>query len=238
VSRINGSLPDSLTDLNGIKRANAVRLHGQQIYSVWDFYQSPISALRSAFASICGYYWYLRLRGWEIDDIDFGRKSFGHMYSLPKPLSTPSELSPILHKLVEKLGFRLRAAGYQTAGVHIGLLYKNGSFWHQGRLTSEPLFESADIYKRAFKILSSSPYSLSVGNLSVSCFNLTRRSVFQPDLFGRLERGLRLTQAVDAVNSRWGNFVITPAAMMDTSSLVPDRIGFGSIKDMEQFIFS
>jgi len=228
----------SLTDLNGIKRANAVRLHGQEIYSVWDFYSAPVSTLRSAFASVCGYYWYLRLRGWEIDDVDFGRKSFGHMYSLPKPVSTPEDLSPILHKLVEKLGFRLRTAGYRTSGVHLGLLYRNGSFWHQGRVTSELLFDSQDIYKRAFKILSSSPYSLPVANLAVSCFNLTKNSVFQPDLFGRLERGLRLTQALDTVNSRWGNFVITPASMIDTGSLVPDRIGFGSIKDMEQFIFS
>lgn len=228
----------SLTDLTGIKRANATRLHGQEIYTVWDFYSASVSTLRSAFASVCGYYWYLRLRGWEIDDVDFGRKSFGHMYSLPKPLSGPNELSPILHKLVEKLGFRLRTAGYCTSGVHLGLLYRNGSFWHCGRATSSPLFESSDIYNRAYKILSSAPYCLPVANLAVSCFHLSKNTVFQPDLFGRLERGLRLTTALDKVNSRWGNFVITPASMINTDSLVPDRIGFGSIKDIEQFIFS
>jgi len=231
----------SLTDLNGIKQANAVRLHGQGINTVLDFYAAPFPVLRSAFHSVCSYYWYLRLRGWEIDDVDFGRKSFSHMYSLPIPKSAPKDLSPTLHKLVEKLGFRLRGAGYGALGVHLGLLYRNGTFWHHGRLSREPLFDSRDIYTHLYKILLSSPYSFPVANISVSCFNLVKNTVFQPDLFGRLDRSLRLTKALDSVNSRWGNFVIASAAMINTKNLVPDRIGFGNVGNVgnvDQFIFN
>src|SRR4051795_4905148 len=36
------------------------------------------------FRSVLGYYWYLRLRGWEIDAVDFQRKGFGNSYALQK----------------------------------------------------------------------------------------------------------------------------------------------------------
>jgi hypothetical protein len=33
---------------------------------------------------ILGYYWYLRLRAYEIDQVDFARKSLGNTYTLGK----------------------------------------------------------------------------------------------------------------------------------------------------------
>lgn len=87
-----------LTDLTGIKKANASRLNSVGIFNVSDFYTAKISTLRHALHSIGGYYWYLRLHGWEIDNVDFQRRSFGNMYSLPKPLWRPDDLAPILHK--------------------------------------------------------------------------------------------------------------------------------------------
>jgi DNA polymerase-4 len=225
----------TLLDFPGIKKANTARLNSAGIYTVLDFYQSTISDLRSAFHSICGYYWYLRLRGWEIDDVEFSRKSFGNMYSLPKPLSKPEDLSPILHKLVEKCSFRLRKSGYSARGVHVALLYRDHSFWHHGHVASTLLFDSRDIYKRAFKILTSSPYHTPVANIAVSCFDLTKNNSLQLDLFGRLQKQHSLVSALDTINQKYGNFIITPAAMLGTSSLVPDRISFGGIKDLEQF---
>ena len=63
----------SLVDLPGIKKANAIRLNNVGIFNLDDFYQAKVACLRSAFRSIVGYYWYLRLRGWQIDDVDFAK---------------------------------------------------------------------------------------------------------------------------------------------------------------------
>src|ERR671915_2627601 len=63
--------------------------------------------------------WYLRLRGYEIDQADFGRKSFGNTYALGKQTSEPRELARLLMKLCEKTGRRLRRAGYSAQGVHV-----------------------------------------------------------------------------------------------------------------------
>jgi DNA polymerase-4 len=226
-----------LDDLNGIKRANVIRLNNAGIFNLNDFYNASVPQLKLAFHSILGYYWYLRIRGWEIDDVNFGRKSFGNMYSLSNQISEPEKLSPLLHKLVEKCSFRMRRAGFSARGVHVGLLYKDRSFWHHGSvIKSEALFNSNDIYKFAYRILSHSPYHKPVANLSVSLFDLKKSNFSQLDLFNDLTKKTHLTQALDKINEKWGDFVITPAMMIDARDKIPDRVAFGNIKELEQFI--
>ena len=222
-----------LTDLCGIKTRNAERLNRTGIFSVLDFYKAGLWQLKAAFSSICGYYWYLRLRGWEIDDFDSTRQSFGNSYALPKPLITPTQLSPILQKLVEKTGFRLRAAGFQTQGVHLGIVYRDWTFWHHGQTLKKPIFTPAEIYHQAYQILLSCPWQKPVRELSVSCFNLCQSNFFQPDLFGGEERKANLTKALDKINERWGNFVIAPARILLAAEAVPDRIAFGGVNELE-----
>lgn len=222
----------ALQDLHGIAQSNAARLGNAGIYTVLDFYHADVSSLKRAFHSIGGYYWYLRLRGWEIDDVEFSRKSFGNSYALPKPLSTPEELSPILSKLTEKMCFRLRTAGFKAKGVGIYISYRTGNFWHKTRLSREFLYESNDFFKSAYKILCQSPYKDPVRVLAVSCFDLEKAAVIQPDMFGVQERKFNLANSVDSINSKWGSFVLGPASLLLSKDNVKDRIAFGGVRDL------
>ncbi len=224
-----------LTDLCGIKLRSTVRLNNVGIYTVLDFYNAPIWKLKAAFASILGYYWYLRLRGFEIDDVEFGRRSYGNSYTLPKPLVAPEELAPILSKLVTKMSARLRGAGYKARGVQVAVSYRDWSFWHRAVTYPKILFDSRDIYKEAFKILSRSPYKKPVRELAVSCFGLLRSDFSQLSLFEDIEKKEKLVSAVDEINERWGDFVITPARMLAAPDAAPDRIAFGGVKELEEF---
>ena len=224
-----------LTDLPYIKVQNAARLNNMGIFTVLDFYSAPIWRLKAAFESINGYYWYVRLHGWEIDDIVFARRSYGNSYALPKPLSTSDELSPILSKLVEKTGARLRRAGYKARGIHVAISYRDGSFWHKGRSFPKVFFDSRDIYKEAYKIMLDSPYKKPVRELAVACFNLIKLSLTQLELFNDIVKRQSLVKAVDKINERWGSFIITPARMLGTQNSVPDRIAFGGVKELEEF---
>lgn len=224
-----------LTDLCGIKGRNAAKLNSMGIYTVLDFYNASVWKLKAAFNSILGYYWYMRLHGFEIDDVEFGRRSYGNSYALPKPLVTPEELAPILSKLVTKMGSRLRNAGFKARGVHLAISYRDGSFWHKGVTYSKVFFDSRDIYKEAFKILFLSPFKLPVRNLAVSCFGLLRSEKTQLELFDDIENKEKLVKAVDKVNDRWGNYVVAPARMFSASENVPDRVAFGNVKELEEF---
>jgi DNA polymerase-4 len=225
----------SLTDLCGIKLRNAARLNNLGIYSVLDFYQAPYLRLKAAFESILGYYWYLRLRGWEIDDVVFARRSYGNSFALPQPLVSIEELSPLLSKLVCKMGSRVRRAGYKVQGVHLCLFYRDGGHWHKGVTTAKVLFDSRDIYKVALKLLTRSPYRKAVRELAVSVFNLRQEASLQLELFDDLEKKKRIVSAIDRLNERWGDFVITPARMLGTRDVVIDRIAFGGVKELEEF---
>jgi DNA polymerase-4 len=225
-----------LTDLCGIKTRNVIRLNGAGIYTVMDFYNAPMWKLKTAFRSVLGYYWHVRLHGWEVDDVEFARRSYGNSYALPKPLKTPEELSPILIKLVEKVGSRLRRAGYKARGVHLSIMYRDWSHWHKSVTFSNELFDSRDIYKKVFNILMMSPCKKAVRELAVSTFGLIRSFASQLDLFDDVLKRESLVKSVDGTNERWGNFIITPAKMlMADDGAVPDRIAFGGVKELEEF---
>ena len=172
-----------LTDLTGIKEANAARLNGMGIYSVLDFYMASVWRLSAAFHSITGLYWHSRLSGYEVDDVEFGRRSYGNSVALGKNLSKIAELSTILARLTEKMCSRLRSAGYYASGIHLMLIFKNGSGWHRGRSLPQPQFDSRDFYKAAFRLLIEANPISPVLNIAVSCFGLTKCAALQLDMF-------------------------------------------------------
>jgi DNA polymerase-4 len=79
-----------LLDLSGINTRYQARLNAAGIFTPMEFFQAALDTLKKqVFQSILGYYWYLRLRGYEIDEVDFARKSFGNTYALGKQTNDP-----------------------------------------------------------------------------------------------------------------------------------------------------
>lgn len=218
-----------LMDLTGIGRKNLMRLNNFGIHTVWDFYNTSSHRLKHVFQSVVGNYWYLKLRGHEIENYKDVRRSFGQQYALSKPAGTLPELTPILTKLVEKMGFRLRSSGYKTQGVHLSLVYVDNTAWHMGRKTRKIIYDSRDIYKEILKLYFFSPKK-KVKVAGVSCFNLTRADKMQLELFSDINKKENLTKMLDKINNRWGKFVISPASMLNTDGYVLDRIGFGNVE--------
>lgn len=224
-----------LTDLYGIANRNERRLQKMGINSVLDFYYASVPKIKGAFESVLCFDWYARLRGYEVDDVEFKRRTFGNSFAMPGKFSDPKDLGPVLQKLVEKMGFRLRKAGYKASGVHVSLSFSDHSYWHHGQKTAKIIFDSREIYKLAFGILKSCPFKRPVHILAVSVFNLSSDSQTQLELFEDVTRRQKVTKALDSINERWGNFVITPAGMMNTQKYVLDRIAFGGVKELEEF---
>jgi DNA polymerase IV len=64
----------SLLDLSGINTRYQARLNASGIFTPMEFFNASLETLKKqVFQSIVGYYWYLRLRGYEIDQVDFAR---------------------------------------------------------------------------------------------------------------------------------------------------------------------
>lgn len=214
-------------DFCGIDRRNAARLASVGIYTPLQFLDAPLQTLRAAFQSINGYYWYLRLRGWEIDNVQFRRRTIGHSYHLVRFTADIDQLSQMLYKLCEKMGRRLRGHNYGTQGIHLALLYTDGTYWHHGQKTERRLYTTKELFDEAVYLLKNQPEPKPVRILAVNCFNLFDWQPEQLSLFSEISRSIHLTNALDTINDRFGEFTVTSAKMLGMEHLMPDRIAFG-----------
>lgn len=226
----------SLIDLCGINTRYEARLNANGIFTPVEFFNASLAKLkREIFHSIGGYYWYLRLRGWEIDAIDFGRKSFGQTYSLKEKTNDPQKMAQIIFKLCEKMGRRLRRGDYSATGIHVACVYQGGTYWHKGISFHLPLFTTHELYTKALLVFNHQPHRQVIVNIAVSCFGLTKSDHTQLNLFDtRRTRDRKAAAAMDLVNDRYGEFVITPALMLGMGKTILDRISFGGVADLEE----
>ena len=225
-----------LLDLNGINTRFQARLNAYGIFTPIEFYHAPMDKLKKqVFQSILGYYWYMRLRGYEIDAVDFKRKSFGNSYALGKQTNDPRQLARLLMKLCEKTGRRLRKAGYSAQGVSVYTVYMDLSWWHMSRKFDLPVYTTRDVYIKALRLLNSSGYKKTVRNLAVSVYDLIPSTSEQLELFASPTH--KVAEAMDKINDRWGEFVVIPALMMGMGDIILDRISFGGVKEIEEIYF-
>lgn len=241
-----------LLDLPGINTRYKRRLQAFGIMTPLQFLDADEQFLRKrVFKSIIGRHWYLRLRGYEPDRREFARKTIGHQHAISNKTADPQELERILMKLCEKAGRRLRKNNLYAGGISLwlGFARQYGPWnmvsgnaeqgrpgWHHGEKVAARLYATHDIYAHAKRLLQAAQVIEPVRLMSVTVFDLHDWDPEQLDLFGS-ERGYlaarRISDALDAVNNRYGEFVVTPANMMFMNKVVLDRIAFGNVRDME-----
>jgi DNA polymerase-4 len=219
----------TLTDLTGINTRVEFRLNQVGIFTPLDFLKAPDSFLRKVvFKSIVGHYWYLRLRGFEVDDFESTRKSFGQDYALAKKTKDLDELKKIIMKLCEKMGRRLRAAENCASGFHLGLVYDDWSYWHKGHKFKEYSYTTQELFSKIMGIFFQQPLAKTVAKIAVSCFDLQPISNMTLNLFETdVEKKRSLSKALDKINDRYGEYVIYPGLMINMKNKILDRIAFG-----------
>jgi len=229
----------TLIDLPGINVNFQARLNAYKIFTPLEFLEAPVTILQHrVFKSVLGRQWYQRLRGWEVDNIDFARKSFGQNYALGKQTANQKEIAKLLLRLVEKMGRRLRRANFQARGISLEILYTDQTYWHKSQKFSSNLATTYELYSKSLWLIKQQPIIKKVRNLSVSCFDLIPFSIQQLELFGDKEKRYKIQEAVDSVNNKWGEFTLSSSSMMGMKNVILDRIAFGQSKELEEIYFS
>ena len=224
-----------LIDLTGINVRYQARLKAAGIHTPLQFLDAPPHVLKKeVFRSIVGYYWYVRLRGHEIDNVDTKTRSFGQQYALGQKTYDRQELSRLIMKLCEKTGRRLRKHGYAAGGVHLLLGFEDRRYWAKGRKQKSDLYATQDIFIAAQRLLDSATIPCKVAQISITVFDLHKEALSQASLFDdtRLDRR-SLAVAADEVNDRYGEFTLIPALMANMQDTILKRVPFGSVRDME-----
>lgn len=222
----------SLIDLNGINTRYEARLNSNGIFNPLQFLKADELFLRkNVFKSIVGHYWYLRLRGFETDDVEIKRKSFGQHFAIGKKTKDQTKLSRILMKLCEKMGRRLRRSGNEAFGIHVGIIYEDWTYFHKSKKFNRPMFTTDDLFIKSMWIFNMRDKEKKIAKISVSCFELFPAKTSQINLFDIEDKKRKVSDALDKINDRYGEYIITPALMMDMENLVLDRIAFGNVEN-------
>ncbi|HJT58332.1 MAG TPA: hypothetical protein VJ761_17640 [Ktedonobacteraceae bacterium] len=224
----------TLVDLPGINVRYEARLNAGGIFTPLQFLRAPLPLLKKrVFKSINGYYWYLRLRGHEIDGVDFGRKSYGQQYALGEKTSDREQLSRLLMKLCEKTGRRLRAHNYIASGIYLWLSFENRTYWAKGKDTKVDIYATQDIFLHAQRLLNQALIPARVTNIGVTVYKLKPTIPEQLGLFDGTRLDTKaLARAADLVNDKYGEFTIVPATMANMQDVILKRVAFGSVRDL------
>ncbi|MBI2589381.1 hypothetical protein HYW35_04240 [Candidatus Saccharibacteria bacterium] len=227
-----------LTDLTGIAERNQARLNACGIYTALQFLEAPADILRRhVFKSICGEDWYRRLRGWEVDDfdpLDSGSvKNVGRQFVLDDMRPSEETLRSRLAYLCETTAMKLRYKGLCARGVYIYLMYAGGDSWYERRMFKSTFFSNAEVYRRATLLFNRRPQGDWVRMIAVSCYALAPSNISQLSLLDEVNREVWLTQAVDQINSQFGEFTITYASSLKAKDVVKQKIPFGSTRYFE-----
>lgn len=224
----------ALTDLPGINTRYEARLNVAGIFNPLQFLDaSAIMLKKRVFGGINGYYWYLRLRGHEVDNVDFGRRSFGQQYALGDKTADREKLSCLLMKLCEKTGRRLRTGGFIAEGIYLWLSFENRTYWAKGKDAKADIYSTQEIYLHAQRLMNQAVIPARVTNMGVTVYKLKPASPAQLGLFdGTRMDSKSLARAADMVNDKYGEFTLVPATMANMSGVILKRVAFGSIKDL------
>lgn len=213
-----------LQDFCGINVRNEARLHRVGIFTASQFYQADIQTLKQAFQSVLGRYWYTRLRGYEVDDIEFARRSFGQSYVLPHPMDI-AEWRPILAKLVAKAARRLRNHDSYATAVHLYLRFGDGTSWHAGHQLHHSIFTDHELLDATLS-LQGTVLCKKVKKIAVTFFGLESDNG-QLSCLRDLVKEKSLATIQDKINDKWGEYALTYGSFMGSQGHVKDAIAFG-----------
>lgn len=224
-----------LTDIPGIGRRMEKRLNALGIRSLVDLKNYPQSLLVSAFG-INGYHLYNmgQLNGsWKAEvhqerDI----KSIGHMYTLPKEFREAKFFAPVLYKLCEMVGRRLRKKKLSGNVIYFYLRDNNYQGCGESRRLDFYIYDGRDIFMQCMKIYE----RIKIVNTEFKLIGVTVAGLapasHQQSLFKDEAKKEQLVKALDSINQKYGDFTVCRTPILAVGKVFHDSVGFGRIKEI------
>ena len=224
-----------LTDIPGIGRRMEKRLNALGIRTLMDLKNCPRSLLVSAFG-INGHHLYNmgQLQGsWKaVVHQDSEIKSIGHMYTLPKEFREPKFFAPVLYKLCEMVGRRLRNKNLSGNIIYFYLKDKNYESCGESRRLDFYIYDGRDIFMQCMKIYE----RLKIAKMEFKLIGVTVAGLapasHQQSLFKDEAKKEQVAKALDAINKKYGDFTVCRAPILSAGKVFHDSVGFGRVKEM------
>jgi DNA polymerase-4 len=228
-----------LTDIPGIAKRQEKRLNALGIKTLKDLRDYPLSKLVCAFG-INGYHLHHmgQLSGsWKARvNFDESIKSIGHMYTLPKEYRKPEFFEPVLYKLCEMVGERLRRKKLMGNIVIAYVRDSNyNSYGHSVKLSSD-IFDARDLFWESRHIIKNYPdINKIIANCKLVGVTIAglKPFILQQSLFKKQTAQSSLARAVDVINAKYGKFTLSYAPVLKAGKVFRDSVGFGRVKEVD-----
>ncbi len=219
-----------LTDLTGIAHRNEKRLNSVGIYTPLQFLDADVVSLQKVvFKSVVGEWWYRRLRGFEVDDVETKIGRVGRQYVLERFDLSRDEIVQRLHHLCESVGSRMRSQGLAARGVYVYAKTADRQYWHSSTLSPLPFFSDQSIFTQALQLFDRAPDELK--EIGIHCYELVAGDTSQLSLFAdEISRERRVVETIDEINKQFGERTIHSADTLNTGIYVKTKIPFGSTR--------
>ncbi|OGL37814.1 hypothetical protein A3E49_00510 [Candidatus Saccharibacteria bacterium RIFCSPHIGHO2_12_FULL_49_19] len=226
-----------LTDLTGIAERNEARLNACGIYTSLQFLEASPKVLKNqVFKSVIGEDWHQRLRGWEVDDVEWDTKTIGRQFVMDDYWASEEKVRSRLAHLCESTGLKMRHKGLCARGLSVYIRYKSGDYWHSRKAFKSTFFTNGEIYRRATLLFNQHPRLDYIVELGVTAYLLEASRTNQVSILEDINREVWLTEAVDEINQRFGNYTVTFASSADAKGKIKQKIPFGSTRYFELLI--
>jgi DNA polymerase-4 len=221
-----------LTDLPGINIRMEKRLNAVSIFTPLQFLDADEETLvKLVCKSIDGHKWYQRLRGIEVDDVDYGIKSIGRQYVMESRNLTRQETEARIFHLAEDVGYRLRSKRLYARGAFVWTFGYDDIYYHKSIIEKSAFNTDADICRIAMKLFTELPSPARI--IGVTLYKLQDSPDPQPTFWHETDdRKESLCLASDRINLRFGARTVHAADSCGTDH-VKTKIPFGSVRYLD-----
>ena len=224
-----------LTDLPGINVRMERRLNAVSIFTPLEFLDADEETLvKLVCKSIDGSKWYKRLRGIEVDAVNYGIKSVGRQYVLESKLLSREEIEARILHLAEDVGYRLRSKELYARGVYVWTYGYDDIYSHRSIILKTPINTDADICRTTMQLYDELPAPVRI--IGVTLYKLQNHPEAQLCFYqDQIERAQNICAAIDKINLRFGARTVHSARSMGTDH-VKTKIPFGSTRYLDHSI--
>lgn len=208
----------SIGELCGIGRRTERKLNQMGVFTCGQLGCFPVRELKAKFGIVGPK---LALMGRGIDsssvippDQEPDVKTVGHSMTLRQDVSSRDDIARFLLQLAEMVGRRARRYRVRGKTVTLTVRYTDFSTFTRQRVQPEPIYCSEDIYHAATQIMDCLLLTHSVRLLGVRLSNLQYHDA-QLSLLEEDRRAEQLTQSLDLVNDRYGEFSVMSGSLLE-----------------------
>jgi len=224
-----------LCDLPGIGPNMERRLFKHGVTSVEQLYRLSALELAQVWGSqIHGFTWWHRLRGADLPEAPTRRRSLSHSHVLPPVFRSEANARAVLTRLVHRAAARLRHEGYWAGSVALFVRFLEGTekrSWEAHRRI-QPSQDTLSLLRVSLQLWQQKPEGTPF-KVGIALGHLIPELELNGPLFESEQKLLRLAQAMDRANKKYGPQALYFAGMHRTEQSAVTRIAFSRIPDLD-----